>query len=119
MHDELLCDLEADVLERLLRYVRIDTQSMAEATSYPSTPGQLDLLRLLLQELIDLGYTDATLDRFGYVTAALPSTLPTTGDQPPVIAFFAHVDTSPDGTGQGRPADRLAEVRRRGDRAAW
>ena len=100
MHEETLRELEADVLERLLRYVRIDTQSDAESTSYPSTAGQLDLLRLLLQELIDLGYTGATMDRFGYVTAELPSTLPTAGAQPPVIAFFAHVDTSPDAPGK-------------------
>lgn len=93
-------ELEADVLARLQRYVRIDTQSQADSTSYPSTPGQLDLLRLLRDELLQLGYRDATLGRFGYVTATLPSTLPPTAAQPPVIGFFAHVDTSPDAPGK-------------------
>lgn len=93
--------LEADVLARFLRYARIDTQSRHEATSFPSTPGQLDLLRLLAGELRELGGGDVTLDEYGYVMATLPSTLPPGGPEPPVIAFFAHVDTSEDAPGTG------------------
>ncbi|MGI8916337.1 MAG: peptidase T [Chloroflexota bacterium] len=91
--------LEADALNRLLRYVRIDTQSLAESATYPSTPGQLDLLRLLCGELLALGFVDARMDDFGYVTATLPATM-AAEPAAPVIAFFAHVDTSPDAPGK-------------------
>jgi tripeptide aminopeptidase len=100
MDNDILPALEADVLDRLLRYVRIDTQSRAGSASYPSTPGQLDLLRLLHAELRAAGYADAAMDRFGYVTATLPATLPPDAPEPPVIAFFAHVDTSQDAPGK-------------------
>lgn len=100
MLNEAIQALEADVLDRLLRYVRIDTQSRADSPTYPSTPGQLDLLRLLRDELLALGYADAALDRYGYVTATLPSTLPADSPAPPVVAFFAHVDTSADAPGR-------------------
>ena len=100
MQDDTLRRLEADALERFLRYVRIDTQSSADSTSYPSTPGQLELLRLLRDELQALGYADAAMDQYGYVTATLPSTLPPADPQPPVVAFFAHVDTSQDAPGK-------------------
>jgi tripeptide aminopeptidase len=99
MNDEVIQVLEADVLDRLLRYVRIDTQSKAESDDYPSTPGQLDLLRLVRDELLAMGYADAAMDRYGYVTATLRSTLPEEAPEPPVIAFFAHVDTSADAPG--------------------
>ncbi|MCL4508812.1 MAG: peptidase T [Chloroflexi bacterium] len=94
-----LPQLEADALTRFLRYVRVDTQSDPDSSSYPSTAKQLDLLRMLRDELADLGYADAAIDRSGYVTATLPSNLPPDALQPPVIAFFAHVDTSPDVSG--------------------
>ncbi|HEV7214862.1 MAG TPA: peptidase T [Chloroflexota bacterium] len=100
MLSEAVKELEADVLTRFQRYVRIDTQSQADSTTYPSTAGQLDLLRLLRAELLQFGYRDAVIDSFGYVTATLPSTLPPTAAPPPVVAFFAHVDTSPDAPGK-------------------
>ena len=84
--------LGADVLERFLRYVRIDTQSTRERTQSPSTPGQLDLARLLVDELEAIGLQDAALDENGYVTATLPGT-------GPVVGLIAHVDTSPDAPG--------------------
>lgn len=99
MHNTMIAELNADVLDRLLRYVRIDTQSRAESSTYPSTPGQLDLLRLLRDELLALGYADVALDQYGYVTASLPASVPA-GAAPPVIAFFAHVDTSQDAPGK-------------------
>jgi len=88
--------LAADVLERFLRYVRIDTQSRRDRTQSPSTPGQLELSRLLVDELHAAGLADGALDEHGYVTATLPAS---TGAQRPVIGLIAHVDTSPDAPG--------------------
>ncbi len=90
--------LAPDLLDRFLRYVRVDTQSRRDRTGSPSTPGQLDLSRMLVEELHAAGLTDAELDANGYVTATLPSTLP---DGAPVIGLIAHVDTSPDAPGAG------------------
>ena len=86
------------VAERFLRYVQIDTQSDPQSTSYPSTEKQKDLGRLLVQELIDSGLSDAVLDEFGYVYATLPAN---TDKVVPVICFCAHMDTAPDCTGTG------------------
>jgi tripeptide aminopeptidase len=83
--------LAEDAAERFLRYVRIDTQSDEDSEAYPSTAKQLDLLRLLRDELEQLGLADAALDEHGYVTATIPATAD--GDVP-TIAFFAHVDTA-------------------------
>ncbi len=108
---ELAEALAPDVLERFLRYVQIDTQSTRERTGSPSTPGQLELARLLVTELRDAGLADAQLDANGYVTATLEATTTTTttatatataGDgAAPVIGLIAHVDTSPDAPGTG------------------
>jgi tripeptide aminopeptidase len=85
-----------DVLERFLRYVRIDTQSDPHSTSYPSTSKQLDLSRVLADELRALGLTDVELTEHGYVIASLPGTA-----AGPVLGLIAHVDTSPDASGTG------------------
>lgn len=93
-------DIKKDVLERLLRYVKIDTQSDERSDSYPSTRKQLDLLNILAEELRGLGLVGVSQDEFGYVTATMPSTLKS--DHPrvvPTIGFLAHVDTSPDVSG--------------------
>jgi tripeptide aminopeptidase len=90
------------VLNRFLRYVVIDTQSSEESTSYPSTEKQLDLLRLLAEELRQLGLADVTLDPWGYVMATLPGTIPPNSPEfgkVPAIGFIAHVDTSPSVSG--------------------
>jgi tripeptide aminopeptidase len=89
--------VSADLLERFQRYVRIDTQSKVDRERSPSTPGQLDLQRLLVGELIALGLEDAELDEHGYVYATLPATVAGT----PVIGLLAHVDTSPDAPASG------------------
>jgi tripeptide aminopeptidase len=89
--------LAPDVLDRFLRYVRIDTQSHRDRTSSPSTPGQLDLARMLVSELQEIGISDAALDDNGYVTG----TLPATNGAAPVIGLIAHVDTSPEAPGSG------------------
>ncbi len=94
---ELAEGLAADVLSRFTRYVRIDTQSSRDRSTSPSTPGQLELGRLLTSELHDAGLKDASLDEHGYVTATLPGTR----DDAPVVGLIAHMDTSPDAPGAG------------------
>src|ERR1035437_5673420 len=88
-------ELAEDVLSRLCRYARIDTQSSRDRTASPSTPGQLDLARLLVTELEEIGLEDVTLDENGYVTATLAATV----DGTPTIGLLAHLDTSPDASG--------------------
>ena len=92
---ELAEALSADVLDRLLRYVRIDTQSDRAYVQSPSTPGQLELGRLLVEELRAIGLADAAQDAAGFVTATLPGN----ADGAPVIGLLAHLDTSPDESG--------------------
>jgi tripeptide aminopeptidase len=86
------------LLDRFCRYVRIDTQADEAATTYPSTRGQLELGRMLAQELQALGVRDAVQDEQGIVLATLPAT---GAKASPVIAWIAHVDTSPETSGQG------------------
>jgi tripeptide aminopeptidase len=81
------------VLERFLRYVTINTRSDEGSSSCPSTPGQLTLLRLLVNEAAGIGLTDVTMDEHGYVMATIPAT---SEKRVPVIGFIAHVDTSPE-----------------------
>ena len=87
----------SDVLERFLRYVKIDTESARDSETYPSTAKQLELLRLLADELRQIGLRDVAMDQYGYVTATLEAT---TSAPAPVIGFLAHVDTSPDFNGK-------------------
>jgi len=79
--------------ERFLRYVKIDTQSDESSEEVPSTAKQLSLLRLLEQELRDMGVEDVCLTGYGCVLATVPATVP--ADDLPTIAFLAHVDTVP------------------------
>jgi tripeptide aminopeptidase len=90
--------LAPDLLERFLRYVRIDTQSRRRRTSSPSTAGQLELGRLLVGELRNAGLDDAGLDENGYVIAGLDGAGARNG---PVVGLLAHLDTSPDAPGHG------------------
>ena len=90
----------ADLLDRFLRYVQIDTRSDDRSPATPSTPGQWDLLRLLERELNELGLGDVVLTEHGYLLATLP---PTSPRQTPVIAWFAHVDTAPNLPGAAKP----------------
>lgn len=91
-------ELGSRLLERFTRYVRFDTQSRRDRQGSPSTPGQLDLARVLLAELRELGCSDCELDENGYVMATLPGSGDGNG---PVIGLIAHVDTSPDAPGHG------------------
>jgi tripeptide aminopeptidase len=96
--------MKETALDRFIRYAKIDTQSRDDVEAYPSTPKQLDLLKLLLQELKDLGLPDARMDQYGYVMATLPSNLPNghpSHGKVPRIGFIAHVDTSPSASGTG------------------
>jgi tripeptide aminopeptidase len=86
-------------VERFLEYVKIDTQSCEDSDTFPSTLTQLDLLRLLQEELLALGLEDVTMDEYGYVFATVPST--SNKSDLPVIGFLAHVDTSPEMSGAG------------------
>ncbi len=74
------------LLQRFLRYVRIDTTASPDAEVYPSSPGQLELGRLLLAELKAMGLADARQNQHGIVLATIPSTVDTVV---PVIAFCA------------------------------
>jgi tripeptide aminopeptidase len=96
MASDVAAELAEDAAERFLRYVRFDTQSDEDSTSYPSTAKQLDLLRVLADELQELGVADSTIDEHGYVTGTLPATVE---HEVPTIAFFAHVDTAREVTG--------------------
>ncbi len=93
-----------DVLERFLRYVKIDTQSEDEVEDrYPSTEKQKELLSLLVSELKELGIEDVRMDEYGYVMATLPANIPPdhpAPDKVPTIGLIAHVDTSPDVSGK-------------------
>jgi tripeptide aminopeptidase len=86
------------LLERFERYVRMDTQAMRERSGSPSTPGQLELGRLLVAELTEMGLDDAVLDENGYVTASLAATVE---GETPTIGLIAHLDVSPDAPGAG------------------
>lgn len=84
------------VAERFMRYVQIDTQSDVNSVTFPSTAKQLNLSKILLEELLELGIKDAQLDENGYVYATIPSN---SDKKVPVICFCSHVDTSPDCSG--------------------
>jgi len=89
--------MEKAFLERFLRYTRIDTQSDENSDSVPSTKKQLDLAKLLVEEMKSMGLQDISLDEKGYVMATLPSNCI---NKIPIIGFIAHMDTSPDMSGK-------------------
>jgi tripeptide aminopeptidase len=91
--------MNTSALSRFLRYVTFDTQSDEHSSTFPSTPGQLTLLRELVGELEALGLDDAAMDEHGYVMATIPATAG--HENAPVIGFIAHVDTSPEMPGGG------------------
>jgi tripeptide aminopeptidase len=94
--------MNESTLDRLIRYVKIDTQSAEESSTYPSTEKQLAFAKLLVDELNLLGLVDANVDKWGLVMATLPANVP--GNHPafgkvPAVGFLAHVDTSPSVSG--------------------
>jgi tripeptide aminopeptidase len=92
-------ELAPDVLARFQRYVRIDTQSRRGRASSPSTPGQLELARVLASELQDAGLSDVVLDEHGYVVGTLAATTGNGGGD--TVGLIAHMDTSPEAPGSG------------------
>ena len=86
--------MNTSALDRFLRYVRFDTRSDEQSATFPSTPGQVVLLRALAEELRALGLTDVLMDANSYVMATVPATAGY--ERAPVIGFIAHVDTSPE-----------------------
>lgn len=84
-------------LERFLRYVTFDTQSIEGAEIVPSTPGQFELAKWLVQELEELGLSEIKLSEHAYVTASLPAS---TDKKIPSIGFIAHMDTATELTGK-------------------
>ena len=83
------------ILDKFLRYVSVDTQSDPESDSQPSAAKELNLLKMLRDELIAMG-VEASLDEYGYVMASIPSNC---GKDVPAVGFIAHVDTAPDISG--------------------
>ncbi|WP_442589740.1 peptidase T [Pedobacter sp. AW31-3R] len=81
---------------RFMEYVKIDTQSDPESTTFPSTEKQKNLGKVLVGQLQEIGISDAHLDEYGYVYATIPSN---TEKKVPVICFCSHMDTSPDCSG--------------------
>jgi tripeptide aminopeptidase len=94
------------LLERFLRYVQIDTTARADAAEYPSSPGQLALGRMLLDEFQALGIADARQNRHGIVLATLPATV---AQPAPTIALCSHLDTSPEASGAGVKPQVIAD----------
>ncbi len=85
------------LVQRFIRYAKINTQSNEKSETTPSTPGQLEFSKLLAEELKEIGLHDIELDENGYLMATLPAN---TADPAPVIGFIAHIDTSPDLSGE-------------------
>ena len=84
--------------ERFLQYVKVYTTSDEESSTHPTTARQLDLGRMLVAQLKELGLTDARLDEYGYVYATLPATPGC--EQAAGLGFIAHMDTAPGTSGE-------------------
>ncbi|MCY8931997.1 peptidase T [Bacillus atrophaeus] len=89
--------MKNEIIERFTTYVKVDTQSNENNNTCPSTPGQLTLANMLVEELKSIGMEEAASDENGYVMATLPSN---TEKNVPTIGFLAHVDTATDFTGK-------------------
>lgn len=85
------------LLERFVRYVKLDTRSNDDSATCPSTPNQKELSLMLANELKEIGLQDVLVDENGYLMATLPAN---TDKDVPVIGFLAHLDTSPDFTAE-------------------
>jgi len=90
-------DINYTCTDRFLKYVKIDTQSSHDSDSFPSTKKQKDLGIILVEELKQMGISDAEIDKYGYVYATIPSN---SDKNVPVICFCSHMDTSPDASGK-------------------
>lgn len=88
--------MKQEIIDRFTSYVQVDTQSNEDSTTCPTTPGQLTLAHMLVEELKQIGMDEVTIDDNGYVMATLPSN---TDKDVPTIGFLAHLDTATDFTG--------------------
>jgi len=86
-----------ELVKRFLKYTAVDTQSSEESESVPSTSKQMNLARLLKEEMEQMGLEDVSMDDMGYVYATLPAN---TGKKIPTIGFISHMDTSPSMSGK-------------------
>ncbi|MEV9500930.1 peptidase T [Bacillus safensis] len=89
--------MKEEMIQRFTSYVKVDTQSDAEKESCPSTEGQLNLARQLVEEMKSIGIQEVTMDENGYVMGTIPSN---TDKEVPTIGFLAHIDTATDFTGK-------------------
>lgn len=96
--------MKEQLIERLVRYAKIDTQSDFNSNTCPTTAGQWDLLHVLQKELEEVGLEEITLDDNGYLFATLPAN---TTKELPTIGFLAHVDTATDYTGKNVRPQRI------------
>ncbi len=96
-HGELIGFLRREAVERFCRYVTVNTSSSEDSETSPSTPAQLNLARILADELDGLGLSGVTLDEYGYVYATLPAS-PGAARGP--LTLLAHMDTSPSESGE-------------------
>ena len=87
-----------ELKERFLKYVAVDTQSAEESETFPSTQKQWTLLNMLVEEMKALGLTEVSIDKYGYAMGTIPASEGC--ENAPVIGFLAHVDTSPDMSGE-------------------
>ncbi len=85
------------VTDKFLRYVAVETTSDENGTTHPSSLKELDLSRMLVEEMKRMGIADASLDENGYVMGTIPSNM---DSKAPVLGFIAHVDTAPDASGR-------------------
>ncbi len=85
------------LVERFLKYVKIDTQSNEESTTCPSTEKQFDLAKVIIEDLKEIGMSDISMDENGYIMATLPSNI---DKEVPTVGFIAHMDTAPDYSGK-------------------
>ena len=98
------------LLDRFLRYVKIDTTSSADSDTYPSTPGQLDLGKVVADEMRLLGVSSVSMNTHGIVIGTLPSNV---DKDVPVVAFNSHFDTSPETTGKNVKPNVIESLCRR------
>lgn len=89
--------MKQEIIERFTKYVKVNTQSDPNSNTCPSTPGQLELGKMLVKELKAIGMEDVTMDKNGYVMATLPAN---TDKDVPTIGFLAHMDTATEFTGE-------------------
>ncbi|WP_345808383.1 peptidase T [Bacillus pumilus] len=89
--------MKEKMIQRFTSYVKVDTQSDADKESCPSTEGQLNLARQLVEEMKSIGIQEVTMDENGYVMGTIPSN---TDKDVPIIGFLAHIDTATDFTGK-------------------